>query len=137
MIPRTLARKLFIAINNPWLCSINTDPNRMSKDFEAIFGGDVKISNRLQLHTTYNVVSEDDYPFPKYNIEMRLEAIGTKTAVDIGRVIEISVRNMELNMVVDDGINKFTIKLPTDCEDLDAVSYRLKKKEFEMKGRLV
>ena len=136
MIPRTLARKLFIAINNPWLCSINDNPKTMSKDFEKIFGGDIKITDRLQLHTTWDVITTDDHIFPRYNIEMRLEAIGTKTAIDLGKINELSVKDMELIMNIGNGTNNFTIKLPTDCEDLDAVSYRLKNKDFETRGRL-
>ena len=136
MIPRTLARKLFIAINNPWLCSINENPEIMSEEFEKIFDGDIKITDRLQLHTTYNVIADDRFLFPKYNIEMRLEAFGTKTAIDIGKVNELNVKDMKLIMRINEGMNAFTIELPTDCEDLDAAFYRLKKNDFETRGRL-
>jgi len=127
MIQRTLARKLFIAVNNPWLCSINDDPTKMSKEFADIFGGDIRLTDRLQIHTTFDVTLTDDSPFPRYNIEMRLEAYGTKTAIDIGKIEELFVKDMELVMNIDKG---FSITFPTDCEDLDSLSYR-------MRGRLI
>ena len=134
MIQRVLARKLFIAVNNPWLCSINDDPLVMAKDFEDIIK-DKKLTDNLQIHTDFRVVPSEG-TFPKYEISLYLEAVGTTTAINLGRITELSVKDMELIMKIRNNGESYTIKIPAECEDLDGLSYKIKKKDFEIGGRL-
>lgn len=133
MIDRMLTRRLFIAVNNPWVCDINQDPVKICYDMDYILQ-EQQLTERLGLRTDFTV--EDRYGlFPMYRLNVHLEAIGTTTAIDLGKIIRVDVKNMVMSMIVESSDNiPMMILLPTDCEDLSAREYLLKKNDFEIRN---
>ena len=128
MISRMLARRLFIAVNNPWLCSINDDPVKICKDMDYIIK-EQPLTDRLGLRTDF-IVDGSYGLFPMYKLQIHLEAIGTKTAIDLGEIISVNVKDMTLIMKT----KTMEIRLPTECEDLNDKEYLIKKNEFEIRN---
>lgn len=132
MISRMLSRRIFIAVNNPWICDINQDPVKICHDMDYILQ-EQPLAGRLALRTDFKV--EDRYGlFPMYRIYVSLEAIGTTTAITLGTVYRADVKDMDLILSVQSKDNVFKIHLPTDCEDLDSAKFELKKNEFETRN---
>ena len=135
MIPKIVARKIFIAVNNPWMCSINEDPVDMSNQLGEAIGNPV-LNKRLAIRSDFDAVPYGDNIFPMYRIRLHLEAIGTTVAIDLGEIIGAYVKDMVLVLKITNDNDNFTLRFDTDCEDLDDVRYRLKKNDFESRNRL-
>lgn len=132
MISKMLARRIFIAVNNPWVCSINDDPVKICYDMDYILG-EQTLTDRLALKTDF--VADGRYGiFPYYRISIHLEAIGTKTAIDLGEIIKADVRDMVLHLIIKSDHSSFTVSLPTECEDLDADKYLTRRNDFEIRN---
>lgn len=132
MIERTLVRKIFIAVNNPWICSVNDDPVEVCKDMDYILQ-EQKLTDRFMLHSDFKVT--DGYGlFPVYKIEIHLEAIGTKTAVDLGTVIKASVKDMVMRLDIESYGEYVSLFFQTDCEDLDADKYKTRLNDFKTRN---
>lgn len=132
MIPKMLARRLFLAVNNPWLCSADDDPVKMCYDMDYILQ-EQPLTKRLGLRTDFRV--EDRYSlFPMHRLYIHLEAVGTTTAIDLGEITSVNVKDMTLILHIRSENTMIEIRLPTDCEDLNEREYALKKNDFEIRN---
>ena len=132
MIPKALVRRIFIAVNNPWICSINDDPIKVCRDMDYILQ-EQKLTDRLMLRSDFKAV--DGYGlFPMYKIDVHLEATGRKTAIDLGPIMKASVKDMVLRLDVESYGEYITVCLQTDCEDLDADRYRMKLNDYRTRN---
>ena len=132
IVSKRLAKRLFIAVNNPWICDINDDPVKLCYEMDYIIGEE-KLTERLGLRTDF--VVDDRYGlFPQYRLQIRLETLGTTTAIDLGQIIEVNVNNMMLELKVQSSDCVFKMMIPTFCEDLSAKAYAIKKNDFEIRN---
>lgn len=128
MIDRSLVRRIFIAVNNPWICSINDDPIKVCRDMDYILQ-EQKLTERFMLHSDFRAA--DGYGlFPMYKIEVHLEAKGTTKAIDLGVITKAYVKDMTLCLSIESYGEHISIYFATDCEDLDADKYIMKQNNF-------
>ena len=132
MIQKALVRRIFIAVNNPWLCSINDDPVKICKDMDYIVQ-EQPLTDRLGLRTDF-IVDGSHGLFPVYKLTIHLEAVGTRTAIDLGEIISARVKDMTLIIKVKNNNETMEIRLQTECEDLNDKEYLMKKNKFEIRN---
>ena len=132
MIDRMLVRRIFIAVNNPWICSINEDPVKVCHDMDYILQ-EQRLTDRFMLRSDFKAV--DGYGlFPMYRINVHLEAKGKKTAIDLGTITKASVKDMTMRLDVESYGEHITVCFQTDCEDLDADKYIMKLNDFRTRN---
>ena len=132
IISRMLARRIFIAVNNPWICDIDEDPVKVCYDMDYILQ-EQKLTDRLSLRTDFE--AEDRYgTFPMYRMYIHLEAIGKTTAIDIGKIVQADVKDLHLILIIDSYGDRMALSLPTECEDLDSAKYLTKLNDFNIRN---
>ena len=132
MIPKELVRRIFIAVNNPWICSINEDPVKVCRDMDYILQ-EQRLTDRLMLRSDFKAV--DGYGlFPMYKIDIHLEAAGERTAIDLGAITKAYVRDMVMYLDVRSYGENISVCLQTDCEDLDADKYRMRLNDYRTRN---
>lgn len=133
MINRTLAKRLFITVNNPWVCDIDDDPIKICRDMDYIISGQ-QLTERFGLISDFKAAPSAQSIMPVYKITIHLEAIGTRSAIDLGEIIRVDVKDNMLILMIKQDKNEYTMTFPTQCEDLDSNAYQLKKNDFETKN---